>query len=182
MRIKLGFGWQKTKNICFNWIFRPLLKLKIFFEILFWKPFPWRCQKLFKIAFSYQNDSEIYHCERCKIGDKKIIILGQPKAGQDLKFWFLGECICSPRFYGEHGKMLQSIVKEVCSPILHKEQGKMLHSLVESIFSPSFYKSMQNCCYILGPMAGQEASGSARPLYWSIYTQMLVKKVVSSEE
>ena len=67
-------------------------------------------------------------------------------------------------FDGEHGKMLQSIVKEVCSPILHKEQGKMLHSLVESIFSPSFYKSMQNCCYILGPMAGQEASGSARPL------------------
>ena len=67
-------------------------------------------------------------------------------------------------FDGEHGKMLQSIVKEVCSPILHKEQGKMLHSLVESIFSPSFYKSMQNCCYILGPMASQEASGSARPL------------------
>ena len=59
-------------------------------------------------------------------------------------------------FDGEHGKMLQSIVKEVCSPILHKEQGKMLHSLVESIFSPSFYKSMQNCCYILGPMAGQK--------------------------
>ena len=52
---------------------------------------------------------------------RKCIILGRPSAGQDLKFRFLGQCICCIQIYRVRPKVTNSLGRPILHTILQRK-------------------------------------------------------------
>ena len=67
------------------------------------------------------------------------IILGWPKAGQDLKLCFLGEGICCMFFYREQPKVMDKFEHEMillegkCCMYVYREQPKVMYKFEHDI-------------------------------------------------